>query len=134
MSAAPRPQTLVSLSRQPQEETLIPAQRSTPQAARTHRLGWLDALRGIAPLWVVFSHLTPYLLVPVHHAVYDVFDPGLYGVLVFFLVSGYIVPASLERKGSIRTFWISRVFRLFPLFIVAAAAVLLLHELGYQSL
>jgi peptidoglycan/LPS O-acetylase OafA/YrhL len=91
-------------------------------------------LRGLAALWVVFSHLTPYVLVPVHNAVYDVFDPGLYGVLVFFLVSGYIVSASLERGGSVRTFWIGRVFRLFPLFIVAITAVLLLHELGYESL
>jgi peptidoglycan/LPS O-acetylase OafA/YrhL len=185
MSAAPRPQTLVSRPRQPQEETLIPAQRSihtapegttlldvrprppepagdvsppkspghahpttktttqtpansttksTAQPARTQRFAWLDALRGIAALWVVFSHLTPYVLVPVHNAVEDVFDPGLYGVLVFFLVSGYIVPASLERRGSIRTFWVSRVFRLYPLFLVAIGAVLLLHQLGFESL
>jgi peptidoglycan/LPS O-acetylase OafA/YrhL len=37
-----------------------------------------------------------------------------YGVFVFFLVSGYIVPASLERKGSVHGFWVSRVFRLYP--------------------
>jgi peptidoglycan/LPS O-acetylase OafA/YrhL len=83
---------------------------------------------------VVFSHLTPYVLQPIHNDVYEYFDPGLYGVLVFFLVSGYIVPASLERKGSIRTFWLGRVFRLFPLFVVAIAGVLLLHGLGYVSL
>jgi peptidoglycan/LPS O-acetylase OafA/YrhL len=39
---------------------------------------------------------------------------GLYGVFVFFMVSGYIVPASLERRGSVRGFWVSRVFRLYP--------------------
>jgi peptidoglycan/LPS O-acetylase OafA/YrhL len=82
---------------------------------------------------VVFEHLTPYVLQPVNTAVYDVFDPGLYGVLVFFLVSGYIVPASLERKGSIRSFWLSRVFRLFPLYLVVIGGVLLLHAFGHAT-
>ncbi len=100
---------------------------------RGRRLAWLDALRGVAALCVVYAHLSTRVLPGVHNAVYDVFDPGLYGVLVFFLISGYIVPASLERKGSVRTFWISRVFRLFPLFLFAIAAVLLLHELGLAS-
>jgi peptidoglycan/LPS O-acetylase OafA/YrhL len=33
---------------------------------------------------------------------------------VFFLVSGYIVPASLEHKGDVRSIWVNRVFRLYP--------------------
>jgi len=101
--------------------------------ARGSRLAWLDALRGIAALCVVYSHFGTRVLPAVHRAVYNVFDPGLYGVLVFFLVSGYIVPASLERKGSVRNFWVSRLFRLFPLFVFAIAAVLLLHEFGWAS-
>ena len=44
---------------------------------------------------------------------------------VFFLVSGYIIPASLERKGSVRGFWVSRAFRLYPLYIVGIAVSLL---------
>lgn len=137
MSAAPHPQTLVRRSSaETPAETVETAETAVQpvQPPRTNRLAWLDALRGIAALWVVFSHLTPYVLVPVHNAVYDVFDPGLYGVLVFFLVSGYIVPASLERKGSIRSFWLSRAFRLFPLFAFAVAAALMLHGLGVASL
>jgi peptidoglycan/LPS O-acetylase OafA/YrhL len=31
------------------------------------------------------------------------------------------VPASLERKGSVRTFWVSRLFRLYPLYLLAVA-------------
>jgi peptidoglycan/LPS O-acetylase OafA/YrhL len=81
-----------------------------PQAKR---LAWLDALRGIAALCVVFDHLTYSVFQPVHDSVYQWFNPGQYGVFVFFLVSGYIVPASLERKGSIRSFWVSRVWRLY---------------------
>lgn len=107
-----------------------------PQRVPSHgrRLAWLDALRGIAALCVVYAHFGTHLLPGLHNAVYSFFDPGLYGVLVFFMVSGYIVPASLERKGSIRSFWLSRVFRLFPLFAFAVVAALMLHGLGWTSL
>jgi peptidoglycan/LPS O-acetylase OafA/YrhL len=47
--------------------------------------------------------------------------------MTFFLVSGYIVPASLERRGDVREFWTGRLFRLYPaclLVYVAALAVL----------
>jgi peptidoglycan/LPS O-acetylase OafA/YrhL len=102
--------------------------------ARGHRLAWLDALRGIAALCVVYEHFGARVLPAVHTWVFAVFDPGLYGVLLFFLISGYIVPASLERRGSVRTFWISRLFRLFPLFGVVIAITLLLSEFGLASL
>jgi len=108
-----------------------PANR--PPAPAGRRLAWLDALRGIAALCVVYAHFGTRVLPQVHNAVYAVFDPGLYGVFVFFLVSGYVVPSSLERKGSIRTFWLGRLFRLFPLLVFAIATVLLLHELGLAS-
>jgi peptidoglycan/LPS O-acetylase OafA/YrhL len=89
-------------------------------------------LRGFAALCVVFDHGSTLLLVPARSFLYQWFDLGQYGVFVFFLVSGYIVPASLERKGSIREFWISRAFRLYPLFLVALAlsAVAYLADLG----
>src|SRR5690242_13272237 len=83
------------------------------------RLGWLDVLRGVAALAVVFDHVSYYTLQHVRELIYQWFDPGNYGVFVFFLISGYIVPASLERKGSVRTFWVSRVFRLYPLYLLA---------------
>jgi len=98
------------------------------------RLAWLDALRGIAALCVVFDHLTYSVLQPVRDSVYHWFDPGQYGVFVFFLVSGYIVPASLERKGSVRGFWVSRVFRLYPLYLFAVSAMIVLWASGIGSL
>ncbi|MGH3200064.1 MAG: hypothetical protein ACRDOH_30835 [Streptosporangiaceae bacterium] len=42
----------------------------------------------------MFDHLTYSVLQPVRNSVYHWLDPGQYGVFVFFLVSGYIVPAS----------------------------------------
>ena len=105
----------------------------TPVPPRA-RLAWLDALRGIAALAVVFDHLSPYLLSGLRNHVYHWLDAGRYGVFVFFLISGYIVPASLERKGSVRTFWVSRVFRLYPLYLLVIALAVLLWWLGYGSL
>jgi peptidoglycan/LPS O-acetylase OafA/YrhL len=91
-------------------------------------------LRGIAALCVVFDHLTYAVLRPVRDSVYHWFDPGQYGVFVFFLVSGYIVSASLERKGSVRGFWMSRVFRLYPLYLFAVGAMVVLWASGIGSL
>ena len=98
------------------------------------RMAWLDALRGIAALAVVYDHLSQAVLRPSRPHVLTWIDPGEYGVFVFFLISGYIVPASLERKGSIRTFWVSRLFRLYPMYLVAIALVLLLWLWGQVSL
>ena len=53
---------------------------------------------------------------------------------MFFLVSGYIVPASLERRGSVRGFWVSRVFRLYPLYLFALSAMIVLWASGIGSL
>ena len=83
---------------------------------------------------MVFDHLTYSVLQPVRDSVYNWFDPGQYGVFVFFLVSGYIVPASLERKGSVRGFWVSRVFRLYPLYLFALSAMIVLWASGIGSL
>jgi peptidoglycan/LPS O-acetylase OafA/YrhL len=105
-----------------------------PAGANASRLAWLDALRGIAALCVVFDHLTYSVLQPVRNAVYQWFDPGQYGVFVFFLVSGYIIPASLERRGSIRSFWVSRLFRLYPLYLFAVGAMIVLWATGIGTL
>jgi peptidoglycan/LPS O-acetylase OafA/YrhL len=102
---------------------------ATARAPRQSRLAWLDALRGFAALCVVFDHGSTLLLLPVRSFLYQWFNLGQYGVFVFFLVSGYIVPASLERKGSVRDFWISRAFRLYPMFLIA----LLLSAVAYKT-
>jgi peptidoglycan/LPS O-acetylase OafA/YrhL len=100
---------------------------------RERRLAWLDALRGFAALCVVFDHGSTLLLLPVRSFLYQWLDLGQYGVFVFFLVSGYIVPASLERKGSMRGFWISRAFRLYPMFLVALLLSAVAYETGHGT-
>src|ERR1700738_829750 len=105
-----------------------PSQLTANDAAGSgSRLAWLDVLRGLAALAVVFDHTSYYALQHVRHIIYQWFDPGNYGVFVFFIISGYIVPASLEGKGSVRTFWVSRLFRLYPLYLLAAALAVALY-------
>ena len=112
-----------------------PPRRPAPEAAGTStRLAWLDVLRGLAALAVVFDHISYYVLQHVRHIVYHWFDPGNYGVFVFFIISGYIVPASLERKGSVRTFWVSRLFRLYPLYLLAVGIAVALYFARFGSI
>jgi peptidoglycan/LPS O-acetylase OafA/YrhL len=87
------------------------------------RLAWLDALRGIGALAVVGEHLTTWAMPWLRPTFFNL---GVYGVLVFFLVSGYIIPSSLERHGDVRAFWIGRAFRLYPLYLAVIAVVLAL--------
>ncbi len=83
------------------------------------RLGWLDALRGVAALVVALHHFDVLRMLPFGGAVWWNFDMGLFGVMLFFIVSGYIIPASLERRGDVRAFWIGRIFRIYPALIAA---------------
>ncbi|GIH89503.1 acyltransferase family protein [Planobispora siamensis] len=85
------------------------------------RLAWLDALRGIGALAVLFEHLLPWFMPQLRPYWFNL---GMYGVLVFFLVSGYIIPVSLEGRGDVRAFWVSRIFRLYPIYLLVVVFVL----------
>ncbi|WP_241826956.1 acyltransferase family protein [Streptomyces graminilatus] len=102
-------------------------------SAGLSRLGWLDALRGLAALVVVFDHSSYSYMSEFRQELMPQFNTSRYGIMVFFLVSGYIIPASLERRGSVRTFWIGRLFRVYPLWATAVAALLALDMLGFAE-
>ncbi|GAB1695029.1 hypothetical protein KRM28CT15_68320 [Krasilnikovia sp. M28-CT-15] len=87
-------------------------------------------MRAVAALLVVYAHLSRYLFRDVRAVSGEWLHAGTAGVMLFFLVSGYIIPASLERHGSLRSFWISRAFRLLPLYLVVGLAVVVLGENG----
>jgi peptidoglycan/LPS O-acetylase OafA/YrhL len=78
------------------------------------RLSYLDSIRGIAALLVVFSHFLENT--PIHNfLIFKFFTPGQCGVVLFFLLSGFVIPYSLKHsKGSLKRFAISRFFRLYP--------------------
>ncbi|MEV4560383.1 acyltransferase [Kitasatospora sp. NPDC049285] len=96
------------------------------------RLGWLDALRGIAALSVAIYHLAlPFVWLHANHEP-RYLDPGIFGVMLFFLVSGYIIPASLERRGDVRSFWVGRAFRIYPVVAVTVLLCLLVLPRRHQ--
>lgn len=98
------------------------------------RWGWLDALRGIAALVVVFDHSSYTFMADFRRELMPQFNTSRYGIMVFFLVSGYIIPASLERRGCVRTFWIGRIFRVYPLWAAVVTVFLAVNLLGIAEM
>ncbi|MEV4280678.1 acyltransferase family protein [Actinoplanes xinjiangensis] len=91
------------------------------------RLAWLDGLRAVAVLLVVYAHLTRFVFTDLRAVTSEWLHAGTAGVMLFFLVSGYIIPASLERHGDLRAFWRSRARRLFPLYLAVIAVLVVAH-------
>lgn len=83
----------------------------------------LDVMRSLAVISVVLEHL---LLAQGIRRVgpFEVAWVGIPGVLVFFVLTCLVLMWSLERKPHTLDFYIRRVFRIFPLALVALAAVL----------
>lgn len=93
------------------------------------RIEFIDAVRGIAAMLVFLMHLTDFNLPQYHALTHDYLRLGTIGVAAFFLVSGFVIPMTLERSGQ-RRFWISRIFRLYPLYLVVLMLSLLCGYLG----
>ncbi|SNX66053.1 peptidoglycan/LPS O-acetylase OafA/YrhL [Streptomyces sp. TLI_55] len=108
--------------------------RPAVATAGPSRLGWLDALRGLAALVVVLDHASYTFMADFRRELMPQFNTSRYGIMVFFLVSGYIIPASLERRGCVRTFWTGRFFRMYPMWAAAVTAFLAMNLLGLARL
>jgi peptidoglycan/LPS O-acetylase OafA/YrhL len=96
-----------------------------PAGDAKRRIAFLDAVRGIAATAVMLQHALPVVTPGFDAWSRTVFNPGLFGVAAFFLVSGFVIPGSLER-GGVGGFWQARVFRLLPVYwlSIVLAAVL----------
>ncbi|WP_158668133.1 acyltransferase family protein [Bradyrhizobium guangdongense] len=88
------------------------------------RLAFIDTLRGIAVLSVLVQHVLE-IIVEKHPTgafywpIHDVFgyymNFGRFGVVLFFFVSGFVIPFSFPDSATpVRDFAISRFFRLYP--------------------
>lgn len=117
------------VSMQVAEKSHATADNKTPV-----RLDYVDSIRGIAAISVVIAHF----LVPIYG--YDkfifshVFDLGKIGVVLFFIISGFIIPFSFRREnGGVQAFFISRFFRLYPGYWFSLLLYLLVsYALGMQ--
>jgi len=88
-------------------------------------LRFIDTLRAVAALLVVWMHVAQcYVGLQPEHAVrgrwlYDVaqsLDVGRIGVVVFFLISGFVIPFSMrpDAPAPVVRFAIKRFFRIYP--------------------
>jgi peptidoglycan/LPS O-acetylase OafA/YrhL len=99
-----------------------------------NRLGFLDFVRGIAAFAVLVQHTSENLWPSINWATHQYVNLGRFGVVAFFLVSGFIIPFSLERGGSVRRFWIGRFFRLYPLYWLSLGAILVIYQFRHDAL
>ncbi|CAI2398612.1 peptidoglycan/LPS O-acetylase OafA/YrhL [Serratia marcescens] len=93
-----------------------------------NHMRWLEALRGIACLSVVIEHyLDP-------RALY--FSFGNFGVIVFFIISGYIVTATTIKKKdeTVTSFLMLRIGRLYPAYIVSVLLSFLVYSATWYEL
>jgi peptidoglycan/LPS O-acetylase OafA/YrhL len=97
------------------------------------RYEFLDFVRGVAALAVFLQHAVGHLWPDFNEFRRVWFDLGNFGVVVFFLTSGFIIPESLHRGGSVGRFWVGRFFRLYPLYWLSLALALVYHLGGYES-
>jgi peptidoglycan/LPS O-acetylase OafA/YrhL len=91
----------------------------------------LDFLRAVAVLLVLAQHLCRRMHVE-HIAWAPTTSFGLFGVLLFFVHTSLVLMYSMERSSlhgalMLKDFYIRRIFRIYPLSVLAVAAALALH-------
>lgn len=106
-----------------------------------NRIKSLDGIRAISILMVLLAHgafsLPEYIT---RTFIYDIFSNGHTGVMIFFVISGYLITKLLllERKKTgevnIRDFYIRRFFRIFPVFYIYIFILLLLKNTIYPDI
>ncbi len=102
---------------------------------------FLDGLRGLASLWVVFFHVGADS-VPAFAAAMPpplriaLFEKGSLGVAIFFVLSGFVISYSLRKvtidAGYLKNFTLRRWVRLSPPYYASIIAVIALNILAAQ--
>ncbi len=106
-----------------------------PKESTMKYIEQLTWLRGIAAFFVIVSHSLrategKYLVgdEPFDWSILSVFDLGSFGVTLFFVLSGctlYISNADKMHTGNVHTFYIKRVFRIWPAYLVSLLTYIL---------
>jgi peptidoglycan/LPS O-acetylase OafA/YrhL len=110
-------------SRETASDRFNPAPPAKRCEAHTRRIGALDSIRGIAILFVLVGHYLPFNLVQGSAAlILSPFAQG--GVILFFLLSGFLIDNNLARDGNLARYSLHRVFRIIPAYWVALAVIL----------
>lgn len=97
-------------------------EESKIQSVEKKRLPQIDALRGIAALWVVLYHWTVRYDELFGHgeSLWLRLPDGRHGVHLFFMISGFVILMTLDKVKTIRDFAFFRFARLYPTLWVCA--------------
>jgi peptidoglycan/LPS O-acetylase OafA/YrhL len=104
----------------------------------TQRLPSLDGLRGVSILLVLLAHSTEATNFP--QGLWFLGELGELGVLIFFVISGFLITTLLMREKaetreiSLRRFYIRRILRIFPVAYSYIGVVALLSAFGLVQL
>lgn len=133
------------------EDTQALDARAHDRKAASARIEFANTLRGVAAMSVIFAHLgntfwhwptlvewlTGITWVSAKPSTYSYIVPstlGSWGVSLFFVISGFVIPYSLERY-SVKGFLVGRLWRIWPtcwvgLSITVASVVIGVHFMG----
>lgn len=114
-------------------------QASPPRTAEPRRLDFLDALRGLAAVYVIAYHLiyipSPNLAVPAWARLWAV--NGGTGVTLFFVISAfslfYTTPARFKQRLPWVSYAMHRLFRIAPLFYLWIVLTIVRDHLVFHA-
>lgn len=114
-------------------------QPSLPRAAEPRRLDFLDALRGLAAVYVIAYHLiyipSPNLAVPAWARLWA--ENGGTGVTLFFVISAfslfYTTPARFKQRMPWLSYAMHRLFRIAPLFYLWIVLTIVRDHLVFHA-
>lgn len=88
-------------------------------ASHDDRLGALECLRGIAGFYVFLHHFAHIALQRRYPRFARLFVLGQPAVMIFFIMSGFVIFYSTKEESSFREYFIRRFRRIYPLYLVA---------------
>jgi len=112
-----------------------------PVTVVKHRYRQLDSLRGLGALTVFFAHfLSLKASLPLFRAIEQsplgILFNGTAALMLFFILSGFVLSlpfVNSEKPLKLTTFYVKRVFRIYPAYIFAIIFALLLKEFVFDK-
>lgn len=103
-----------------------------------NRIVSLDGLRAISVFLVILEHAGNALPLGIRNSYfYTIISRGHTGVMLFFLISGFIITKKLSElkseKSSLHLFYYKRIKKIFPIFYLYILVIILLDYLFKQS-